>query len=231
MKDGVRAFRLCEAERIFLHGVMSQAIAKAEKKDISICVKYAMRLLHHDTQVRARAKCVLRPAIMEAFEDRGPAMFRKLFERSTTFKMLPKPLKGNQLQAEARRLNILQRSKQARVGAAVIREECALAPIRLKMKMPEEVGRECKRVTMLKTKRKECIKRIVQHAKVTGVADITQVWRDFHDSPNYQMCSHCDGGQITKCACARHSRTYALVCLCHLCKSLASADSIVYLRH
>jgi hypothetical protein len=183
MKDSVRAFRLCEAERIFLHGVMNQAIAKAEKQDIRVCVKYAMRLLHHDTHVRARAKGVLRHAILEAFEDRGPAMFRKLFERSNTFKMLPKPLKGNQLQAEARRFNILQRSRQARVGAAVIREECALAPIRLKMNMPEEVGRECKRVTMLKTKRKECIKRIVEHAKATGVADITQVWRDFHDAP------------------------------------------------
>ena len=110
MKDGVRAFRLCEAERIFLHGVMNQAIAKAEKQDISVCVQYAMRLLHHDTHVKARAKGVLRHAILEAFEARGPAMFRTLFKRSQTFKMLPKPLKGNLLQAEARRFNILQRS-------------------------------------------------------------------------------------------------------------------------
>jgi hypothetical protein len=77
----------------------------------------------------------------------------------------------------------VQRTQQARVGAAVLREECELAPLRLQMKMPEEVGRGAlRRVTLMKTKRRECIKRIVQHAKVSGVADITQVWRDFHDS-------------------------------------------------
>jgi hypothetical protein len=68
------------------------------------------------------------------------------------------------------------------VGAAVIREKCELAPLRLQMKMPEEVGRESTRVTMMKTKRRQCIKRIVEHAKVSGVGDITQVWRDSHDS-------------------------------------------------
>jgi hypothetical protein len=113
---------------------------------------------------------------------RGAAIFRALIKRHSPFKMLPKPLRGKELSAEAKRFKLVQRSQQVRVGAAVIREECELAPVRLQMKMPEEVGRESKRVTMMKTKRKECIKRIVQHAKVSGVADITQVWRGFYDS-------------------------------------------------
>jgi hypothetical protein len=184
MKPPVRAFRLSEVERTFLHGVLNQAIAIAQKQDISLCVsvKYAIFGMKNDAKTRARAKVVLRPVVMESVGMRGAAIFRALIKRHSPLKMLPKPLRGKELSAEAKRFKLVQRSQQVRVGAAVIREECELAPVRLQMKMPEEVGRESKRVTMMKTKRKECIKRIVQHAKVSGVADITQVWRDFYDS-------------------------------------------------
>jgi hypothetical protein len=105
-----------------------------------------------------------------------------MFERYGPFSMLPKPLRGAGLRAEAKKFKLVIRTEQVRVSAAVIREECELAPMRLRMNMTDEVGRESKRVTVMKTKRIECIKRIVQHAKVSGVADITQVWREFHAS-------------------------------------------------
>jgi hypothetical protein len=50
------------------------------------------------------------------------------------------------------------------------------------MKMPEEIGRQCKNVVMLKTKRKKCVQSIKAQAIATGVADITRVRRDFHSS-------------------------------------------------
>ena len=144
--------------------------------------KYAISGIMNDAKVLGRATCVLRPVVMESLAMRGPAIFRKMFKRHAPFTMLPKPLRGAGLRAEAKKFNLVQRTQHAKVSAAVIREECELAPMRLDMNMPDEVGREAMRVIMMKTKRRECIQRIVQHAKVSGVADITQVWRDFHDS-------------------------------------------------
>jgi hypothetical protein len=56
-----------------------------------------------------------------------------------------------------------------------------MASSRTKMKMSEDRGRECRRVIMLKTNKIDCIEKIVKEAKRTGVADITAVWRDFHN--------------------------------------------------
>jgi hypothetical protein len=178
----VRVYRLREEERSFLHGVMNQAIAIAQKQDLRLCVKYAIIGIMNDAKVLGRATCVLRPVVMESLAMRGAAIFKKMFKRHDPFKMLPKPLRGRGLRAEAKKFKLVQRIQQARVSAAVIREECELAPMRLQINMSDEVGRESKRVTMMKTKRRECIKCIVQHAKVSGVADMTQVWRDFPDS-------------------------------------------------
>jgi hypothetical protein len=174
MKQGGRVFWLCDEERSFLHGVMDQAMAKAQKKDISLCVKYAVIGILDDVKVLRRAKVVLRPVVMESIDKRGGAIFRSLFKRHPGFQKLPKPLRGKELHAEAKKLKLVQRSQHVRVGANVIREECEQAPMRIKLHMAEEVGRECKQVSMFKTKRKDCIKQIVQHATVTGVADITQ---------------------------------------------------------
>ena len=178
----VRAYRLREEERSFLHGVMNQAIAIAHTQDLRLCVQYAISGIMNDAKVLARATCVLRPVVMESLAMRGPAIFREMFKRHGPFKKLPKPLRGVGLRAEAKKFNLCQRTQHAKVSAAVIREECELAPMRILMNMADEVGRESTRVIMMKTKRIECIKRIVQHAKVSGVADITQVWREFHAS-------------------------------------------------
>jgi hypothetical protein len=42
-----------------------------------------------------------------------------------------------------------------------------------------EIGRACERVVVHKMKRKECIKKIVDSAQRTGVANVTLVWREF----------------------------------------------------
>jgi hypothetical protein len=45
--------------------------------------------------------------------------------------------------------------------------------------MVGEIGKACGSMVVHKNKRKECIKRIVALAQLTGVADVTLVWRDF----------------------------------------------------
>ncbi len=69
-----------------------------------------------------------------------------------------------------------------KVDARTVREECNMAESRRKMKMPEEIGRRCNHVLMLKTKRKQCVQAIKEQAIATGVADITRVRREFQSS-------------------------------------------------
>ncbi len=121
----VRAYRLREEERSFLHGVMNTTIALAQAQDLRLCVKYAINGIMNDPKVLGRATCVLRPVVMESLAMRGPAIFRKMFKRHGPFKMLPKPLRGAGLRAEAKKFKLVQRTQQVRVSAAVIREECA----------------------------------------------------------------------------------------------------------
>ncbi len=90
----VRAYRLREEERSFLHGVMNQAIAIAQTQDLCLCVKYVIIGIMNNAKVLGRATCVLRPVVMESLALRGPAIFRKTFKRHGPFKMLPKPLRG-----------------------------------------------------------------------------------------------------------------------------------------
>ena len=46
--------------------------------------------------------------------------------------------------------------------------------------MKEEIGRECRTVHVLQTKKKECVQSILNNAMSSGVANITPVWREFH---------------------------------------------------
>lgn len=57
-----------------------------------------------------------------------------------------------------------------------------MAEGRRKMKMPEEIGKQCNHVLMVKTKRIQCVQAIKAQAIATGVADITRVWREFNSS-------------------------------------------------
>ena len=117
----VRTYRLREEERRFLHGVMNKAIARAQTQDLRLCVKYAIVGIMNDPKVLRRATCVLRAVVMESLAMRGPAIFRKMFERYGPFNMLPKPLRGAGLRAEAKKCKLVIRTEQVRVSAAVIR--------------------------------------------------------------------------------------------------------------
>ena len=74
----------------------------------------------------------------------------------------------------------MQRTEWVRVDRATVQKECMMAPTRIKMRMKEEIGRECRTVHVLKTKKKECVKSILKNAMSSGVANITPVWREFH---------------------------------------------------
>jgi hypothetical protein len=86
---------------------------------------------------------------------------------------------GEPCAKKAGELGLKERTMTVRVDAPTIRNECNMAEGRKKMKMTDEIGRDCKRVVMLQTKKKECVQGIIAQATAKGVADITRVWRDF----------------------------------------------------
>ncbi len=45
--------------------------------------------------------------------------------------------------------------------------------------MKDDIGRECRTVHVLQTKKKECVQSILNNAMSSGVANITPVWREF----------------------------------------------------
>ncbi len=55
-----------------------------------------------------------------------------------------------------------------------------MAATRINMHMKEDIGRDCRTVHVLQTKKKQCIKSILKNAMFRGVANITPVWRKFH---------------------------------------------------
>jgi hypothetical protein len=46
--------------------------------------------------------------------------------------------------------------------------------------MKEDIGRECRTVHVLQTKKKQCVDSILKNAMSSEVANITHVWREFH---------------------------------------------------
>ena len=79
----------------------------------------------------------------------------------------------------ASNLGLVTRVKTVRVDVGTLVDECKLAQGRRQMNMQDDIGRDCQRVVVYKSKRKECIKRIVTIAEITGVANVTLVWREF----------------------------------------------------
>jgi hypothetical protein len=105
-----------------------------------------------------------------------------MLERHAGYTNLPCPLRGKALASEAVREGVVTRTRVVKVDAATVREECNMAYGRRKMKMSEEIGKQCNQVVMLKTKKLKCVQAIKAQAITTGVADITRVWRDFQSS-------------------------------------------------
>ena len=126
-----------------------------------------------------RAAAVLRPVVLAKIQTAGHIFFKRLLDRNATYLALPKPLRGKELDVAASNLGLVTRVKTVRVDVGTLVDECKLAQGRRQMNMQGDIGRDCQRVVVYKTKRKECIKRIVTIAQITGVANVTLVWREF----------------------------------------------------
>jgi hypothetical protein len=157
---------------------MDSAIANTQTKDMKKCCECACRLFHS----LSKSNVKLRAVVMEKLETTATGMlfFEGLFKRYDPYKALPPPLRGKSLSAKASELRLLQRTNAVRVDRATVKRECMMAATRIKMRMKEEIGRECRTVHVLQTKKKECVKSILKNAMSSGVANITTVWREFH---------------------------------------------------
>jgi hypothetical protein len=172
----MRLFRLYYKERLFLQGIMDTAIENTQTKDMKKCCECACRLLHSLSKPNLK----LRAVVMNKIDTSGMLFFEELFRRYAPYKALPPPLRGKSLSAQASDLGLLQRTNAVRVDRATVKRECMMASTRIKMHMKEEIGRECRTVHVLKTKKKQCVDSILKNAMSSGVANITHVWREFH---------------------------------------------------
>jgi hypothetical protein len=176
-----RAFRLLNSEKEFLDQILDNATCYVKIRDKQMCSEYARRPILGDNKVLQRATATLRPVVMAKIKCVRDNFYKRLLERHASFLALPKPLRGKELLKKASELGLLTRVETVKVDVATIKQECQFAPVRLKMKMHDEIGRDCAREVVHKRKRKECIQKIVDLAQQTGVADVTLVWRDFSD--------------------------------------------------
>ena len=171
----MRSCRLNGRERALLQGIMDSAMKEIKTRDMSKCCECACRLLHSTSW----AKNKLRHVVMAQIESIGGLFFKRMFQRYVPYKALPKPLRGKSLSAKATELGLLQRTEWVRVDRATVKRECMMAPTRIKMRMKDDIGRECRTVHVLQTKKKECVQSILNNAMSSGVANITPVWREF----------------------------------------------------
>jgi len=169
------SYRLQRKERDSMRNIIDEAVATVKVRDIKVCTQFVL----HALKTRALPTLKLRQVIVEAIVKGDRCSLRRMINRHDGFKQLPFPLRGKALQNKASELGLLQRTMTVRVDTCTIREECELAQGRRDMKMSDEIGKNCMKVVMLRTKKKKCVKGIVDYAKEKGVADITRVWRDF----------------------------------------------------
>jgi hypothetical protein len=165
---------LTALERQYIQTLMTEAIELVKLRDMKQCTVFVQ------DAVRARplAKTMLRTEVRTTIATDGVRILRRMLTRHAGYKKLSCPLRGMALARQAGKLGLVQRTETVRVDAHTLREECYLAEVRLKMKMREEIGKQCKTVLMLKKKRKQCVHGIKAQAITTGVADITRVRRD-----------------------------------------------------
>ena len=177
-----RAFRLRNSEKEFLEEILDKAACNVKMRDKEKCSEFARRAILADKKMLKRATATLRPVVMAKINSLGDKFFIRLLDRHASYLALPKPLRGKAMLISASKLGLVTRVKTVKVDVATIKQECLLAPGRTKMKMHDDIGRDCVREMVHKKKRKQCIQKIVALAQETGVADVTLVWREFSDS-------------------------------------------------
>ena len=174
----MKADWLTRLEREYVHTLLKEAIEHVKMRDMKSCVAF----IQHALSYRPNATSMLRPEVITKFAKDGFPLLRRMLNRHAGFKTLPSPLRGKALHNRASELGLQERTNTVRVDRHTISEECIYALPRIKMKMREEIGKQCKTVLMIKKKRKQCVQGIKAHAIASGVADITRVRRDFHAS-------------------------------------------------
>ena len=171
----MRSYCLTRKEREYVHGLLNEAVTSVQWRDLKECVAFVRNALFS----RKETTLKLRQVVRDRMNQNGVKILQDMFTRHAGYKKLPCPLRGNALKEQAAQLGLLQRTMTVRVDTRTIREECELAQGRRDMKMSDEIGKNCIKVVMLRTKRMKCVQGIVQEAKEKGLADITRVWRDF----------------------------------------------------
>ena len=169
---------LTPVERQYVQTLLDEAIQHVKVRDMKTCAAF----VQHAIETRRMSKTMLRPDVIDVFAKPqcGFCLVQQMLNRHAGYKNLPLPLRGKALHQKAEELGLVERTMTVRVDASTVRNECNMAEGRKKMKMTDEIGRDCKRVVMLQTKKKQCVQGIIAQATATGVADITRVWRDFH---------------------------------------------------
>ena len=169
---------LTQVERQYVQTLLDEAIEHVKIRDMKSCVAF----VQHAIQWRRMSTTNLSPNVINIFGKDGFRLLQQMLNRHAGYKDLPCPLRGKALERKAVAEGLVPRTRKVKVDARTVREECNMAEGRRKMKMPEEIGKQCNHVLMVKTKRKQCVQAIKAQAIATGVADITRVWREFQSS-------------------------------------------------
>ena len=174
------SYRLNEMEREYMLILIGEAVRSVKVRNTKMCTEHVRNAIRNGA-VRSMK---LRPVVVDAIIKDGKGCIPRLINRHAAFKQLPLPLRGKALQKKGTELGLIQRTMTVRVDACTVKEECKLAQGRRDMKMAEEIGKNCKEVVMLRTKRKKCVEGIIAEANEKGIANITRVWRDFQSCTN-----------------------------------------------
>ena len=155
------AYRLNVKEREYMIILIGEAVESVKVRNTKLCTEHVKTAIRND----ALGTMKLRGVVVDAIIKDGKGCIPRLINRHAAFKQLPLPLRGNALKEQAGQLGLLQRTTTVRVDTCTIREECELAKGRRDMKMSDEIGKNCIKVVMLRTKRMKCVKGIVDEAK------------------------------------------------------------------
>ncbi len=131
--------------------LLDEAIEHVKVRDREAYAKY----VQHAIRTRRMFTAILSPDVINTFAKKGFGLVNHMLQRHAGYRNLPLPLRGKALHNKAAAEGLVQRTMTVRVDASTLREECNQAEGRRRMKMPEEIGRQCKNVVMIKTKRKK----------------------------------------------------------------------------
>jgi hypothetical protein len=219
----VCAVCVCEVCAVCVCGVCSVCVRSV----CGVCVRCVCRKV---------TSSMLRPHVIDTLATKGLRQLKPMLYRHAAFKNQLLPLQGKALHKKAAEIGLVYRTRIVRVDSCTIRNELKMVVGHKKMKNTEDIGRDCKRVVMLQTKRKECVEGIVAQATAKVVADITRVRRDFQSEPKcmVQVCLKAIAAVATLnhvYVLLRHRQADVPVSLSHLLESAGITNTLPYFRH